>query len=168
MKRSIALLLLAFTAASAHAGSFFGPPPFTNGSPLTTGVSGTYQASARGKGISGIIRFSYATNGNPSTSGLNDYIFFVDGTIVTGSTEASIMTNSIAGILNTPSTPTVPPTMGYFDSLGGSFTANIDTLSPTYNFKGNGVLEVYESVNGDPVSGSQKNFKVSGMRTSLN
>lgn len=166
MKRSIALLLLAFTAASAHAGSFFGPPPFTNGSPLTSGVTGTYQASARGKGISGIIRFSYNSDGNPSTSGLNDYIFFVDGTIVTGSTEASIMTSNLAGILNTPSTPTVPPTMGYFDSLGGAFTAKIDTLSPTYSFKGNGTLEVYESVNGAAITSDQKQFKVSGMRTS--
>jgi len=167
MKRSIALLLLALTAATAHAGSFFGPPPFTNGSPLSSGVTGTYQASARGKGISGIIRFSYDTSGNPSTAGLNDYIFFVDGTIVTGSTEASIMTSTLAGILNTPSTPTVPPTMGYFDSLGGSFTAKIDTMSPTYSFKGNGSLEVYESTSGKEITANQKKFKVSGMRTSL-
>ena len=167
MKRSIALLLLVFTAATARAGSFGGPPPFTNGSPLTSGVTGTYQASARGKGISGIIRFSYDSTGNPSTAGLNDYIFFVDGTIVTGSTEASIQTSKIAGILNTPSSPTVPPTMGYFDSLGGSFTASINTKSPTYSFKGNGSLEVYESIGGSPISADQKKFKVTGMRTSL-
>ena len=165
--KPIALLLLAFTAATAQAGSFGGPPPFTNGSPLESGVTGTYQASARGNGISGIIRFSYADDGSPSTAGLNDYVFFVAGTLVTGSTEAAIMTNKITGILLAPSVPTVPPTMGYFDSLGGSFRANIDTKSPTYNFKGSGNLITYVSEGGAPISALMRNFKVSGMRTSL-
>ena len=167
MKRSIAFLLLAFSSATVHAGSFGGPPPFTNGSPLTSGVSGTYQASARGNGISGVIRFSYASTGNPSATGVNDYLFFVNGTIVTGKTEAAIMTSNIAGVLNTPSTPIVPPTMGYFDSLGGAFTAKIDTQSPTYSFKGSGSLATYVSEGGAPISELVRTFKVTGMRTSL-
>lgn len=167
MKRPIALLLLAFTAATVHAGSF-GPPPFTNGSPLTSGVTGTYQGSARGKGISGIIRFSYNSDGNPSTTGLNDYIFFVDGTIASGTTEAAIMTNKVVGILTNPTNIGTPPTMGYFDVLGGSFSASINTKSPTYSFKGNGTIETYVSRNGAPISDTQMKFKLTGMRTSQN
>jgi hypothetical protein len=168
MKRSISFLLLAFTVATAQAGSFGGPPPFTNGSPLTTGVAGTYQASARGSGISGIIRFSYASTGNPSATGLNDYIFFVNGTIVTGTTEAAIMDADLMGVLGAPSAPTVPPTLGYFDALGGAFTGKFNTKSSYYSFKGKGDLQTYISEGGAPISAVTQNFKLSGMRTSQN
>jgi len=168
MKRSLASLLAVFAIATAHAGSFGGPPPFTNGSPLTSGVKGTYQASARGTGISGIIRFSYSADGNPSAAGLNDYIFFVDGTIVSGITEASIMDTTLAGILGSPNAPTVPPTLGYFDALGGAFMGKFNTKSAYYSFKGKGELQTYISENNAPVSGALKGFKFSGMRTSLN
>ena len=168
MKQILASLLAIFTIATAHAGSFGGPPPFTNGSPLTTGVSGTYQASARGNGISGIIRFSYASSGNPSTTGLNNYIFFVNGTIVTGTTEAAIMGSSLMGILGSPNLPTVPPTLGYFDSLGGEFTGKFNTKSAYYSFKGSGNLQTYISQGGAPITAVGKYFKLSGMRTSLN
>jgi len=167
MKRIFPLLALTFAAASSYAGSFGGPPPFTNGSPLTSGVTGTYQASARGNGVSGIIRFSYNTDGNPSSTGVNDYIMFVNGTIVTGDTSAAIMANKVAGVLNAPNVPTVPPTMGYFDSLGGSFSAKINTKSPYYSFKGKGNLQTYVSEGGAPISSLVRSFKVSGMRTSL-
>ncbi len=168
MKRSIVSLLALFAVATAQAGSF-GPPPFTNGSPLTTGVTGTYQASARGNGVSGIIRFSYNSNGNPSTAGFNDYMFFVDGTVVRGVAEVAIMDTTLAGILNTPtSLPFEPPTLGYFDSLGGAFSGKFNTKSPYYSFKGKGDLQVYTSEGGAPISGSLRNFRISGMRTSLN
>lgn len=168
MKRTFSFLVAVFATATLQAGSFGGPPPFTNGSPLTTGVQGTYQASARGNGVSGIIRFSYNSDGNPSSTGFNDYIFFVNGTIVSGSTQAAIMGSKLSGILNSPNVPTVPPTMGYFDSLGGSFSGNFNTKSAYYSFKGKGDLQTYVSEGGAPISAVEKKFKISGMRTSIN
>jgi hypothetical protein len=165
--KALQLLILLAAPIAAEAGSFFGPPPFTNGSPLQSGVQGTYQASAVGTGIAGIIRFSYNSQGNPSALGFNDYVFFVDGTIVSGQTQAAIMDNRISGILNQPNTPTPPPTYGYFDSLGGSFNASIQRNSPFYAFSGPGVLQVFEETGGGVVVPSTMNFQVSGMRTSL-
>jgi hypothetical protein len=163
------ILLITAISQYSFAGALFGPPPFTNGSPLQTGVQGTYQASAVGPNITGIIRFAYNSQGNPSALGFNDYIFFVNGTIVAGETEAAIMDDKIAGVLNQPNTPTTPPTDGYFDSLGGYFKAKIENNSPFYSFKGSGGLMVYEAV-GDAaaISPVQKSFNVYGMRTSLN
>lgn len=159
----------AATLANVHAGSFGGPPPFTNGSPLQSGVAGTYQASARGSGLSGLILFSYNSSGNPSSTGLNDYIFFVEGTIVSGGVQAAIMTDTLSGVLETPSVPNVPPSLVNFDSLGGYFNGKFDTHSSTYSFKGKGVLQTYiqTSVAGT-MNAVAKNFKFSGVRTSLN
>lgn len=161
------LATLAVSISSVRAGSFGGPPPFTNGSPLPSGVTGTYQASARGNGITGLIIFSYAEGGNPSPTGLNNYIFFVEGTIVSGGVQAAIMTNRLSGILETPAVPNVPPDLVNFDSLGGFFNGKFNTNSPYYSFKGKGVLQTYvqTSVTGtmNPVN---RNFKFSGSRTS--
>ena len=156
------LALFALAISTASAGSLFGPPPFTNGSPLPTGVQGSYQASAVGQGITGIIRFAYNSDGNPSALGNNDYIFFINGTIVTGQTDAAIMTNKIYGVLNTPDPITPPPTLSSFDSLGGSFNAKINTKSPFYSFKGNGILATFEQL-----TAVNRTFTVRGMRTSL-
>lgn len=169
MKIRLLCLLATFVASmvNVHAGSFGGPPPFTNGSPLPTGVTGTYQASARGSGISGLILFSYNDNGNPSATGLNNYIFFVEGTIVSGGVQAAIMTNRLSGILETPAVPNVPPTLVNFDSLGGYFSGKFNTNSPVYSFKGKGVLQTYvqTSVAGT-MNGVARKFKFSGSRTS--
>ena len=161
------LSLLGFS--NVNAGALFGPPPFTNGFPLPSGAKGTYQASAVGNGITGIIRFSYNSEQNPSALGYNDYIFFVNGTIVSGATQVAIMDNRISGVLNLPNTPTTPPTDGFFDSLGGFFNAKIQQNSPFYSFKGNGALQVYEALGQAPdVAAVAKGFTVSGVRTSLN
>jgi len=161
------LSLLGFS--NVNAGALFGPPPFTNGFPLPSGATGTYQASAVGNGITGIIRFSYNSEQNPSALGYNDYIFFVNGTIVSGATQVAIMDNRISGVLNLPNTPTTPPTDGFFDSLGGFFNAKIQQNSSFYSFKGSGALQVYEAVNQAPnITAVAKAFSVSGVRTSLN
>ena len=161
------LSLLGFS--NVNAGALFGPPPFTNGFPLPSGAKGTYQASAVGNGITGIIRFSYNSEQNPSALGYNDYIFFVNGTIVSGATQVAIMDNRISGVLNLPNTPTTPPTDGFFDSLGGFFNAKIQQNSSFYSFKGSGALQVYEAVNQAPnITAVAKAFSVSGVRTSLN
>jgi hypothetical protein len=162
------LALFALAMSTASAGSLFGPPPFTNGSPLSTGVEGSYQASAVGQGITGIIRFAYNSDGNPSALGNNDYIFFINGTIVTGQTDAAIMTNKIYGVLNTPDPILPPPSLSSFDSLGGSFNAKINTKSPFYSFKGNGFLATFEQLTAaDPITPVNRTFTVRGMRTSL-
>ena len=162
------LALFALAISTASAGSLFGPPPFTNGSPLPAGVQGSYQASAVGQGITGIIRFAYNSDGNPSALGNNDYIFFINGTIVTGQTDAAIMTNKIYGVLNTPDPITPPPVLNFLDSLGGSFSAKINTKSPYYSFKGNGVLATFEQLTAtDPITPVNRTFSVRGMRTSL-
>jgi hypothetical protein len=161
------LSLLGFS--NVNAGALFGPPPFTNGFPLPSGAKGTYQASAVGNGITGIIRFSYNSEQNPSALGYNDYIFFVNGTIVSGATQVAIMDNRISGVLNLPNTPTTPPTDGFFDSLGGFFNEKIQQNSSFYSFKGSGALLVYEALDQAPnITAVAKAFSVSGVRTSLN
>jgi len=101
MKRSIAFLLLAFAAASAQAGSFGGPPPFTNGSPLQSGVNGAYQASARGSNLSGIITFAYSGGVQTTTASQNKWVIFYQGEIFAGFTDAAINDGNISGVLET-------------------------------------------------------------------
>lgn len=171
MKRSFAFLLLAFAAATAHAGSFGGPPPFTNGSPLTTGIDGSYQASARGKNLSGVIRFAISggvqTFGTSSLStdvtqrGGNSWAIFYQGRLYKGLTEAEISDTSISGVLSASViTPTainnlqtssgISISTGTFpqealiqgQNLSGAFTASLNQKSPTGAFKGSGQVEV--------------------------
>ena len=100
MKFSILCSLLAFgVASSAMAGSFGGPPPFTNLSPLQSGIDGSYQATARGKNITGIIRFAYQNGVQSPIASANNYIFFVNGVTISGGTTASITGKELAGVL---------------------------------------------------------------------
>ena len=111
MKSSIAYLLAIFTVATAHAGSFGGPPPFSNGFP--TGIDGSYQASARGTNLSGVIRF-YFSGGSQSLGtttltagtaeiGKNSWAIFYEGKLYKGLTEANINQADITGILSSVS-----------------------------------------------------------------
>jgi len=171
MKRSIALLLLAFTAATAHAGSFGGPPPFQNGSPLTTGVDGSYQASARGNNLAGVIRFgisggiqsfgSAALSTDTVQRGDNSWAIFYEGKLYNGLTEAEISDSDVTGVLGAPSsvpaainnlqtaagiqftTSTFPQSaLLQGQNLSGYFTAKLSQNSPTGSFKGSGEVEV--------------------------
>ena len=54
----LALSVILSGATGAFAGSFGGPGPFRNGSPLPTGTDGTYNASFQGENLSGVFRFS--------------------------------------------------------------------------------------------------------------
>jgi len=90
--------LLAVTAAS-HAGSFGGPPPFTDMSPLQSGIDGSYQATARGTNLTGIIRFAYSGGVQSPIATANTYAFFVDGNVVSGGVTASITGKDLAGVL---------------------------------------------------------------------
>ncbi len=174
MKRSIALLLLAFASATiAQAGSIGGPPPFTNGSPLPSGVNGTYQASARGNNLSGVISFTYSGGIQTSTffgSG-NAWVIFYEGQVYSGTTDAAIMDGNISGVLETSfstpvsrtsSTSTSSSTSNPFASSSrftstvlaalarpsGYFNAKLDNNSATGSFKGKGVLSgVFSTTN---------------------
>ncbi|HEY8899882.1 MAG TPA: hypothetical protein VIM61_05680 [Chthoniobacterales bacterium] len=86
-------------AAASHAGSFGGPPPFTDMSPLQSGIDGSYQATARGENLTGVIRFAYQNGVQSPNSTANVYSFFVDGNVVTGGVTASITGKDLAGVL---------------------------------------------------------------------
>ena len=63
----IAASFLVFPTGIVHVYASTGPPPFTNGSPLVSGVDGFYQATARGRNLTGVFRFTYA-NGVQTSS----------------------------------------------------------------------------------------------------
>jgi len=115
MKVAFSLFTLVFTAALAHAGGFGGPPPFTNGSPLNSGVAGSYQATARATNLTGVFRFTYINGRQASATDFptfnenietllvdpyNDYVFFVDGIAYRGLVQANINTSSLGGVLD--------------------------------------------------------------------
>lgn len=171
MKRSLASFLALLTAATAHAGNLGGPPPFANGSPLTTGIDGSYQASARGKNLSGVIRFgisggvqAFGTSSQSSDviqRGPNSWAIFYQGRLYKGLTEAEISNSSISGVLSSSNvTPTainnlqtsagIQVASATFpqealiqgQNLSGYFTAKLSLNSPTGSFKGSGEVEV--------------------------
>src|SRR5262245_47854324 len=112
MRILASLLLLICSVATMLASA--GAPPFTNGSPLVSGVDGSYQATARGKNLLGVFRFTYSTGVQTSSPRLptgnsvpnlltdpyNDYVFFVEGKTFRGLVQANINISSIAGVLD--------------------------------------------------------------------
>jgi hypothetical protein len=151
MKFSILCSLLAFgVASSAMAGSFGGPPPFTNLSPLQSGIDGSYQATARGKNITGIIRFAYQNGVQSPIASANSYVFFVNGVVTSGSTTASITGKELAGVLGgvnfevptneegTVELPAVFVVRG--NRASGQFTGQIDLNDRMSYFSGNGEI----------------------------
>ncbi len=173
MKLLAASLLAIFSVASVQAGSFGGPPPFTNGSPLESGVEGTYQGSMRGKGLSGVMVFAYDDNGNP-VSGAS-YVIFADGGVYSGSLQANIQNVTLAGVLEAPTAATPPPQTASFvntESTGGSFSGKFNTKSAFYSFSGRGAFQLFAqpilsdgSISSDYVSVTKK-FRLSGARIS--
>lgn len=172
-----ALLSAAVTfglAVSAHAG-MFGPPPFTNGSPLSTGSTGKYQATARGPGISGIFKFEYGPNGSQVVGPDSEYIFFFRGMVLTGNTQVSIQRNRIAGVFTEPFGINTNPLYFASQGAGGFFRAKMDINSPSATFRGKGTYELllwpYVESGGVLIPSPNryeshvKNFKVRGMRT---
>ncbi len=95
------LCSLAFLAAlgASQAGSFGGPGPFSNLSPLQSGIDGSYQATARGENLTGVIRFAYSQGVQTPIAAANTYAFFVNGQVVSGNVTASITGKDLAGVL---------------------------------------------------------------------
>jgi len=158
MKTALSLLVLIATVGFAHAGGFGGPPPFTNGSPLITGVDGSYQATARGTNLVGVFRFTYSggiQTTNPSlsltsllTDPYNDYVFFVEGWTYRGLVQANIDAASIAGVLDNGAANVLNAAingsvgLGIQSFLAGNFHGNLETNSANANFYGSGTVEV--------------------------
>ena len=167
MKRSLFSLLAILAVATAHAGSFGGPTSLNTST--HTGAVGTYQATVRGRNLAGILRFNYSSNGNPvgTITNPSTYVFFIDGMLVTGTDDASIQSSQIAGILETGTVAVVSPFFFGYEVPGGSFSANIDTSSANYFFKGKGSLQLFtQATTADPWISDVRNFKISGQRTS--
>ena len=131
----IAASFLVFLTGIVHVYASAGPPPFTNGSPLVSGVDGSYQATARGRNLTGVFRFTYAngvqtsspqlptgnTVPNLLTDPYNDYVFFVEGKVYRGLVQANVNVSSVAGVLDN----------GAFNVLGADFPTPTPTVSPT-------------------------------------
>ncbi|MGC1479192.1 MAG: hypothetical protein WA771_01710 [Chthoniobacterales bacterium] len=100
MKLPILSSLIALGALGAsYAGSFGGPGPFTNLSPLQSGIDGSYQATARGENLTGVLRFAYQNGVQTQIPGANTYVIFVNGNVVSGNISASITGKDLAGVL---------------------------------------------------------------------
>lgn len=178
MKRILCSVAVVATVISCHAGSFGGPPPFTNGSPLITGVDGSYQAVARGENLTGVFRFAYSQGNQTSTDDTdgqvsNRYVFFVEGLPFVGPVTANIMGSTLAGVLemNTPTSASGHTNSFENTRMSGDFNGKIDTSSSTYSFQGTGFLQTFIETDSDSNTYTNfisKTFKFKGVRNSQN
>lgn len=142
-------LLLAGVGAS-QAGSFGGPGPFSDQSPLQSGINGSYQATARGTNLTGIIRFAYQNGVQSPIATANTYAFFVNGNTVTGNVTASITGKSLAGVLGgqdftVPTNDTGATELPLVfivrgNRASGYFNGKIDLEDSMSAFNGNGAV----------------------------
>ncbi|CAN5558030.1 hypothetical protein BH09VER1_BH09VER1_38410 [soil metagenome] len=165
MKTAFSLLALIATIGLAQAGNFGGPPPFTNGSPLTSGVDGSYSGNVTAGNTIGIIRFVYSGNVQTTSTTDNSYSIFTEGLTFQGDDQVSITPGSIVGVLDRNST-------AGFDlssAMTGDFSASMDMNSAYGTFTGKGTLQIYFSPTGDGltfVTWFSKSIRVKGARTS--
>lgn len=150
MKLLSVLLGLLATSSLTLAGSFGGPAPFSDGSPLASGNDGIYQATARGQNISGIISFAYSNGAQTTFAPQNRWSFFTAGQVVSGETTAAIRGATIEGILDGSSVNLNENEDGQVqfplvfvssaNSGNGTFTAKLDYSDANSEFKGDGIL----------------------------
>ena len=161
MFSSVAFVIL--SSASLFAGSF-GAPPFTNGSPLPTGVNGAYQASLRGDNTSGVVGFTYSRGFQTSDATTNFYAIFSEGLVFSGFPQVNIAGSSLSGVFpgNSLGTSQFSSTIA-----NGFFNGKIDQNSPVYYFKGDGEINVWFE---DPIGSNtftlrfSRGLKLKGMR----
>jgi hypothetical protein len=149
MKTFLLSITFALLAFDCYAGNF-GPAPFRNGSPLVTGVDGTYQATARSQNVTGIFRFAYSGGIQTANVRQNSWIFFVNGQVIRGAVEAALDDSSLTGTLDsavnggtTDSNGNVTLPIFIFsgaNSGAGSFQGNLNVKSPNGAFSGTGEL----------------------------
>jgi hypothetical protein len=192
----LALLFVALVSSTiaSHAGNMFGPAPFRNGSPLVSGIDGSYQATARASNITGIFRFAYSGGSQTTAQRQNNWLFFREGLVIRGDVEADINQSSLTGILSPPqaisastntNTISLPLVFVSSDSSSvGTFNGKFNLKSPTGAFSGEGVFQSGASqittytivnTNGFPTTipitntsatGFTNNFYFRGVRTS--
>jgi len=148
--KKIAFILfnLLLSTLLAHAGNMFGPGPFRNGSPLVSGVDGTYQATARAENITGIFRFAYSGGSQTIDYNQNSWVFFREGRVLRGEVDTNINESSIAGVLST-ATPRATNNQNALpliitsrdDAAAGSFTGTLNLKSPNGAFSGSGIFQ---------------------------
>lgn len=153
-----------------NAGNMFGPAAFRNGSPLVTGVDGTYQAAARAENVTGIFRFAYSGGSQTSSQVQNSWIFFVSGQIQRGGVVADIQNSSINGILdsqgslsstgnqtNSNNNINLPLVIiNQNNSSAGVFNGKINLKSPNGAFSGQGSLSPLPAQTNNIVGISQR------------
>lgn len=147
---SLLVATVFFSTIASHAGNMFGPAPFRNGSPLVTGVDGTYQATARSENVTGIFRFAYAGGSQTANARQNSWVFFVNGQVLRGTVEAALDNSSLSGILDSESSGITRDSNGAItlpiyifsgaNSAAGSFQGNLNLKSPSGAFSGAGQL----------------------------
>lgn len=197
MKYLAFLSVLVIGLANSQAGGFGGPPPFTNGSPLLSGVDGTYQASVRGNNMSGVIKFTYSSGVQTTSTAGNTWMIFFEGQVYMGTTNVAINNGNLAGVLDTSfDTPvTITNSSQSTTSAGtvssstsvqamsnpsGFFNGSIDNNSPNGAFRGKGELSYVErttSSQSDSAAGTSssstttatvsENFKLKGVRVTF-
>src|SRR5262245_57401064 len=136
--------LLVLIAVSVHVQASAGARPFTDGSPLVSGVDGNYQATARAKNLLGVFRFTYANGtqtSNPQlptgnsvasllTDPYNDYVFFVECVVYRGLVQANINVFRVAGVFDNGGANV--PNFGQISVVGPTATPTASpTASPT-------------------------------------
>lgn len=192
MKYLLCLSGFLVSAALAQAGGFGGPPPFTNGSPLISGVDGSYQATARGTNLTGVFRFTYSGGRQTSdptlptgssvsnllTDPYNDYVFFVEGLVYRGLVQANINDGSVSGILDngSPNVPVFGDTgggLGVTAFMNGYFLGEMDLNSPDAYFDGKGKAVVTYTQPNESGDGFvftdqfERSFRFRGVRNSM-
>jgi hypothetical protein len=145
--------VLGLACSPAFAGNFFGPAPFRNGSPLVSGVDGTYQATARAENVTGIFRFAYSGGSQTSNQLQNSWIFFVNGQIQRGAVIANMDNSKLNGILDSQGLLTASTNqtnasislpyviINQNNSSAGTFQGNINLKNPNGAFSGQGILQ---------------------------
>ncbi|GAT33937.1 hypothetical protein TSACC_22358 [Terrimicrobium sacchariphilum] len=159
MNLRILLFSALVSVGTVKAGSFGGPPPFTNGSPLPTGTDGLYQGVATGTNLTGLFTFEISGGSQTSTTRNNTWVFFVDGNILSGGTQANISQGKVTGILDssaqrslTGDGGTIQGSVAYIvpgNAATGYFKGDIDLGSPVGSFSG------YGKVSGTPARTDQ-------------
>jgi hypothetical protein len=139
------------TVAAAHAGGSFGPAPFKNGSPLTSGTDGVYQCVATGKNATGIISWAISNGVQTGLTSGNSWTFFVDGQTLGGTTSVNVSDGKVAGILDSGISSSIDSGGGETtlpiitvipgNSGSGTFRGKIDLNSPVAAIDGKGLLE---------------------------
>lgn len=196
MKTAFSLLALIVSISFANAGGFGGPPPFTNGSPLVSGVDGSYQATARGTNLTGIFRFTYingrqtsapdsptmptgSTITNLLVDPYNDYVFFLDGFTYRGLVQANINTSQVNGVFDNGGiniynsfAPGGTDPLFVQRFMSGFFNGTMDQQSPYAAFSGDGQVTstgYTQDANGNIVTSGVfvRDFKFKGVRNSL-